>query len=301
MKLGLIGLGKFGRNYVDTLSEYFPDVELVVACRRTNKRPDFLPASCKFETNYGKMLQSYKLDGVIAAMMPGQNLNLAAIAMERGIPVLIEKPACLSTNDFKYLTKAKSPLLVNYIHLFSQVFQKAKELIGNKKIISITSKGYNNGPIRDFSTLFDYAPHCLSMGLYLTKPKNVEVEYCQKHFNISNDQKALYNIKVNYDEITHTIEAGNYGEICDSGPPKKRTLEVKLENDETVFISNDFCLHFNEAQTIKAHYSFEHNMALVGTLNCFVNLINGGSDDRQDFDLTIKITKILEEVINSIG
>lgn len=294
LKIGIFGLGKFGKNYVNTLNTYFSNIDIAVACRKTNQRPDFLPESCGFSNNHLDVLNNYKLDGIISAMMPEQNLQLAALAMMHQVPILVEKPAAFTVKELDFIinNEYKNLFMVNYIHLFSEVFKKAQELIGNKQIISINSKGYNDGPVRQFSTLFDYAPHDFSMGLYLTKPKNIKLEYCQKSFNIDNDNIALYNIIVMYDNIKHTMEVGNYSNS------KERLFEIELPNQEIIRINKDSLYHYVNGKT--KSYIYKPNMSLCGTIDYFKNFINGEKDDKADLNLTLQITEIIEEIHNYI-
>lgn len=294
--LGLIGLGKFGKRYVETIREHFPQINLAISCRKTNERPEFLPDTTQFTTDWKEVASGSNLDGIIVCLDPEMNGKVIA-NLSKEIPLLVEKPFALSSQQFHgFELLQRAPILVNYSHLFSEVFQKMVELIGYKEIIAINSTGYNDGPIRSFPALFDYGAHDLSMGLFFGGNNKAKLEYQQKRFEAASPEKALYQLIVSYGDIKHTMEFGN------DGDEKRRTIDVFLPDGELIEIDGDTLSHFktNDYEP-DAIYRFGPNKSLIGTLNYFLRLIDGKDDNRVDMMMTEQMTRILEEVYEGVG
>ncbi len=291
LKLGIVGLGPWGQKYIDTI-KHNSDMQLVAACRKTNKRPDFLPEICDFHTDASKMLWQ-KLDGLILAADPYTNLKIAQRAIIYGLPILIEKPVAFKSSEIKQLIDYGNLLsinLVNYTHLFSPAFIKLQELVKDKEIIEIISKGYSKRPPRIFSSLWDYVPHDLAMGITLCNTDLIKPQYIEKQH--SDNEGNNYKIEVKYYDkqiIKHTMIVGN------AGPTKERYFEVMC-SDGTQLVYND---QINDKLTINDQpIVIDNTLPLQNVLKCFQKLINGDTDTRSGWLLTQKITNILEQYDN---
>lgn len=188
----LTGVGKWGQNYIKTLAN-FPNVNLKLANR----------------SNW-KQLINDRPDKIIVATPPDSHIEIASYALERNIPTMIEKPLALSLSEIDILSKFDPKLiLVNHIHLFSQSYQRVKALVQEQKIKSIISNGYNKGPFRNYSGLWDYGPHDVSMILDLANelPKSV--------IAVENKMESgsLFVIKMNFGNFSSFSIVGNGGEF----------------------------------------------------------------------------------------
>jgi predicted dehydrogenase len=291
LKLGIVGLGPWGQRYIETIKNK-SDIQLVAACRKNNERPDFLPELCKFYTEPSQMLWS-RLDGLILAADPYTNLKVAQNAIIYGLPILIEKPVAFHTKDIEQLMgygNVLSIALVNYTHLFSPAFIKLQEIVKNKEIVEIYSKGYSKRAPRIFSSLWDYAPHDLAMGLTLCNTDLTEPQYIEQQY--SENEGNNYKLEVKYYHqhiVKHTMIVGN------AGPTKERYFEV-LCKDGTRVIYNDQT--DNKLTVDNESISISNMPPLANTLECFKKLVDGGTDVRAGWILTKKITKILEQCDN---
>lgn len=160
-RIGLVGLGAFGEKYVRTITEQFPNIEIVVACRKQGGRPDFLPTNSYFTQNWHDIWE-FSPDGIIVATTPEHHVEVALETVKRNVPAIIEKPICLRAEQL-YDVPDDSKLLVNFIHLFAPAFNRLENLIANQKITSIATVGHNSGPERQFLSLFDYGSHDVAM------------------------------------------------------------------------------------------------------------------------------------------
>jgi predicted dehydrogenase len=95
LRVGLIGTGKHGARYARHIRDDCPDVDLVALCRRD---PAKLAAAAEEfggrpYTDYRELIGAADLDAVIAVLPPTLHPSIVAAAAERGVPLLLEKPA----------------------------------------------------------------------------------------------------------------------------------------------------------------------------------------------------------------
>ena len=137
MKLGLIGLGKQGQRY---LMEKNGGRHIV----RSGSR----------EIDYEG------LDGVIIATHPAGHKKLALECIERGLPVLVEKPLALTLADCDEILDAalqkEVPLEVAHTHLWSRYWCPSR---GDDAFCMIEHASHE----RDYSAYVDWAPHGLAL------------------------------------------------------------------------------------------------------------------------------------------
>lgn len=261
MKLILVGNGAWGRNYVSTLKA-FPDVELQIANRN----------------NWRQLIET-RPQGVIVATPPDSHIEIASFAMDRQIPVMLEKPVALSEAEASKLKQYHHvPLLVNHIHLFSPAYLMLRNIACQEGVSAITSLGGNAGPIRNYSSLFDYGPHDVSMAMYLmgSDVTSVISEKITTH---------LWRAKFSYGDVDHVaiVGAGFSG--------KARTFGVVTKTGRDIMY--DDCsqpnLYFG---TIPM--SVPNTPPLTIAIHTFIGAIEGKPDDRLGLDMSLRILSALE-------
>ncbi len=177
-RLGLIGVGPWGRRYVDRIGER-EDCRISMVARASMVQAHTVPGAtpCESWQTLLRRAAAGELDGVIAATAPLHQAEVAAACAALGVPLLVEKPLGLSLADVASVrerfdaSERKAPLVVDYIHLWSAAFVRLKARVGEAggagSVLRITTQGFNRGPIRVYSSLHDYAPHDLTMALDL--------------------------------------------------------------------------------------------------------------------------------------
>lgn len=252
----LVGAGKWGQNYIKTLAGF--DVKLMVANR----------------SNWKNLIDENP-DGVIIATPPDSHIEIAKYSLSRDIPTMIEKPVCLSSQELEMLEEYNAAVLINHIHLFSQAFQNMKWVVG--QIDKIFSLGYGPGPIRDYSSLWDYGCHDIAMILYMAEdvPNAIKIE------PIKTLTGELFNIQMFFDEFESESLVGNGG----AHPIRK----FKIHGDGLVYTYDD---------KLRPEY---HSPPLANALDIFINAIGGQDDNRLGLDLAINVTKILEIGQNNLN
>lgn len=255
MNLLLIGNGNWGKNYVKTINNFYPNIKLIIA----NK------------DNYINLINN-KPDGVIIATPPDSHISIAQQALSLDIPVLIEKPIALSIEEVKKIEKYTAPILINYIHLFSQSYQNLKNIVQNSSISEISSLGFNHGPIRNYSSLWDYGCHDIAMILDLVKeyPQNIKIEQIK-----NSDDTSLYSMELYFKNMVARSLVGNGGKHA------VRKFKINCEGLWHVYDDNN-------------KYP-QHALPLTNTIQVFINAINEKHDDRLGLDLSFNVIKILEK------
>lgn len=298
--LALIGLGAWGRNYVSTIKS-LPNVNLVAATRKTDARPDFLPVSCKFYTNYSKMLDENKLDGVIVVTSPFSHPFILSDLAYRGIPALVEKPVALTMKELnKALGVNKNmKLLVDYVHLFAPGFvEMANWAINNTKNI-VKIETINTGAITDrgFSPFFDYGAHDVAMFLYMLKRDMRKYDIDIK--SVQEIQKNLFNLQLTANTATNSIEIS----LVFGNDIKQSIFKFYTENrffiEDELFVydgskPNQFII--NE----KIGHGESKNTPLHEVLLEFLRIIDECKNSDMWIDLTRETTNILERAFQTI-
>lgn len=251
--LVLVGSGRWGQNYIKTLNQ-FSNVKLQIATRADWKQ--LIDNGC---------------NGVIVCTPPESHIEIAKYVLEKNIPVMIEKPLSLSLSEASELLSFKSPILVNHIHLFSESYQKIKSIIDRYHIDYIKSANFNKGPIRTYSSLWDYGCHDLSLILDLSNdfPSKIEID------KIETQHGFLFNVKMKFDRFTSESLVGN------GGSERIRTFSVTGEG-----------LNLTYDDMYRPVY---HTPPLTKAIEIFLSSIDGYHDYRLGIDLSLKILNILEQ------
>lgn len=158
MRLGLIGVGRWGKNIARTLQE-FPEVELVT-----------------------EDVSAAELEGVLIATPGSTHASVAEPYIKKGLAVFVEKPFTTSLAEAERLeqlaNESGAVVQVGHIHLFNPAYRVAKSLVpAVGKTRFILCEGMNNGPVRDdLSAMWDWAPHDVAVLLDLMggRPQQVQ-------------------------------------------------------------------------------------------------------------------------------
>lgn len=253
VKLVQVGSGRWGQRYIATLAS-FPEVELKVANRETWKN-----------------LIDQKPDGVIVCTPPDSHIEIAQYALKKNIAILIEKPLSLSLSEAETLKKFTAPILVNHIHLFSDGYQNMKKSIAGKKITHIDSQGYGQGPVRPYSSLWDYGPHDLSMILDLVGRFPEKITASESN---PSSPESLFTIEMDFGDFYTKSVVGN-GALTSA-----RTISVDCNS------ANFFYDDKKRPET--------HSAPLTTALRVFIDAIGGKNDSRLGLALSLDVMKILE-------
>ncbi len=177
IRLGIVGLGHWGPNYVRNLST-LGNAELKIVCDQDplalSKIKKTYP-HIKTTGRFVDLLEDTAIDAVVVATPASTHFKLVAAALSAGKHVLVEKPLCPDIKEGRALVgmanRKRKILMVAYTFLFNPAVRKLKELIANGElgeIYYLHATRTNLGPVRfDVDALWDLAPHDLSIFYYL--------------------------------------------------------------------------------------------------------------------------------------
>jgi hypothetical protein len=250
----LVGNGAWSQIYKSTIQKSFPNISLTTANRQT-----------------WKSHINNKPDAVIVCTPPSSHIEIAAYALEKSIPVMCEKPLCLSLKEAEILKQYSAPILINYIHLFSKQYQQVKFDLNNHNINYIRSFGQGDKPERvGYNDLWDYAPHDIAMILDLARqyPKSTKCELISPR---------KYGIVLEFsDFVSHSVIG--FG-------AKKRSLIVS---------SNYNILEYSDRFP-------SSDLPLTNAIQVFIGALNGKKDYRLGLDLSFDVLRVLEECERSLA
>jgi predicted dehydrogenase len=230
LRIGLVGFGKWGRNYIRAVES--TNLGRVTALFL---RPESPAWSDPLTNAFQKLshIDDFDVDCVIVASHPANAPELCEKLIEQGLPVLIEKPAALSLIEAERIhaaaTKKNALILIAHQHLFSHAFTEIKKRVVHAAIESIHTFAGNTGPYRDYSALWDYGPHDIAMILSLTNDMP-EVVSCKRQ---------VYELGESYQfQLNFHSGISSRSEIWNHQPPKARKLIVRaagevIEYDDT--------------------------------------------------------------------
>ncbi len=184
-KLALIGAGAWGRNLLRNLA-HLRSADLVMCC-------DTEPGRCDKTANGFKNVQrcydpnevidSPDIDAIVIATPAVTHFDLASRAMAAGKDVFVEKPMTLSLADAESLVgvaeREGRVLMVGHLLEYHPAVNAMRDLLASGEVgdpYYLYSERVNLGRIRsDENALWSFAPHDVSIILYLLGEEPVEV------------------------------------------------------------------------------------------------------------------------------
>lgn len=191
-RLGLIGAGRWGRNYIRTIA----GLDGVVLARLASRAPDaaaLAGAGCAVSADWRDVVGADDLDGVIVAAPPAAHAEIARAAIEADLPVLVEKPLATTEAEAEALLamaeSRRALVMVDHTYLFHPAYRQMKRealVLGTMKALRMA--GGNWGPFRDdVSVLWDWGPHDVALCLDLAGERPVTVEAWRKDRRVTDD------------------------------------------------------------------------------------------------------------------
>jgi predicted dehydrogenase len=206
MNFGLIGLGRWGKNYVSSINE-IEGSNVVLCCSQNPGSYNNLPVRPKgmhnWTHNWQYVVENPNVDTVIIATPPETHFHIAVQALINKKHVICEKPCTMDIREIGVLQNLAETynraFVVNYVHLFNPNVIK---LIGNYKLIGpgefvnhVISQGWGSGPVRkSYSPLWDYGSHDISLilSVFDEEPDIVSVENLTTQDNPTKTAAALF-------------------------------------------------------------------------------------------------------------
>lgn len=184
-KVAVIGTGYWGKNLVRT----FDGLDVLAACCDLDegrlRKIGAANGSLRLTTDIGEILSDRTVEAIAIATPGPTHFEIARRCLEAGRHVFVEKPITLSVADAESLVSLseqnRKVLMVGHLLLYHPAVRKLKQLIETRELgdlYYIYSQRLNLGKVRpDENAMWNFAPHDISVILYLfeQKPVNVSV------------------------------------------------------------------------------------------------------------------------------
>jgi len=287
-RLGLVGVGRWGRRYVDTIVR-LPCAQLS-AVTTSRSHGDLFPAGCNIFPSWPEMLDGAELDGVVLAVPPQLHRPIAEACIEHRLPVLVEKPMATTVDDAVAIAaaarRARVPVMVDHTHLFSPAFQRLRQMVGPGPLV-IRGEGGDHGPVgRPVDPLWDWGPHDVAMCLALTGAMPTSVD--ARRASIKPDGGVLTEIVLRFDRgDAAVLTVGNAMEH------KRRFLRV-VDGDQ-VLVYDDLAPHKLTRQGKDGVDAVEvdEQWPLDRVVQDFVATIRSGAEEHESADRGVDVVRVL--------
>ena len=171
VRLGLIGAGRWGRNYIKTIRN-LEGIGLTYLASRNPKARQWVDEDCKITKKWKEVADVDNIDGVIIVTPPRLHAEMTRFFLDVGLPVLVEKPLTMNLGEaetlLEFAENKGSIVLVDHTQLFNPAWKSFKDYAsGMGKVLKIESIAGNWGPFRrETPVLWDWGPHGSMFGYF---------------------------------------------------------------------------------------------------------------------------------------
>lgn len=287
MKIGLVGLGKWGRNH----ERVFKELEKAGLCSLVwAKDKDFKE----------KMLS--EVDAVSIVTSTDTHYEIAKQCLEAGKHVLVEKPITLKSAEAKELVdiaKGKNLVLAaGYLYRFNPAVIKLKEELKNVGDIHYITMRYvhsDRPPRKDMGVIFNFASHLFDILSFVLEREPREI-FCKKVNYLSEEREDCALITLDYGDFIASLEVSWFH------PIKARDCWVvgSKERIHTDFFSQGMNIfHVEEKEGKMAEENIEHKEPLKEELKHFIECIKERKKPANSGDAGYSVTSFCEIALES--
>ncbi len=299
LRLGLIGLGRWGLNYLNTLLK-MSEVELVrIAGRQYQSKLAERFSNTIFTDDWGTVVNDKSLNGIIIATPPNSHFLIAKSAIESKIPILVEKPFTLSasmTNELRLLSEVHGTFcMINYIHLFAPGYRELKSRVEYYgRITSIWSENFGDGPFRtDVPVLWDWGCHEIAKCIDLLRDQPITIEISELKLADHRNNSRLFGLSLTFPKsIKVRCVFGNASEL--------KRLKFGVTCERGSFTYDGLSQELSSKPSINEQPegdSFRRNATpLECAINEFILAIRTGKTSHFTIRLACQVNELLEKI-----
>jgi predicted dehydrogenase len=175
IRVAAVGAGNWGRNHVRNLAA-LPEAELVAVCDIDESRRALIQRQYPAVKVTSDSAEALDLaEAAVIATPAASHAPLAIQAIERGVPILVEKPFALSVRDAESVAELAEtkgvPVVVGHLLLFHPAVERLKQLVDGGELgelYYLYSQRVNLGQVRpDENALWSFGPHDTAVALEL--------------------------------------------------------------------------------------------------------------------------------------
>ena len=303
VRLGLIGAGPWGRNYIRTIAA-MDGVRLTRIASRNPESARLAGPGVTIAADWRTLLAAGDLDGVIVAAPPARHAEMTLAAIDAGIPVLVEKPMALGPDDARAvlaLAQARNAIVkVDHIHLYSAAWQALKREAGTLgPVRAVMGEAGRWGPFRrDATALWEWGPHDVAMCVDLMGrvPKAIAARRLEARHTADGPGETL-ELDLGFGDARATIMLSNLL------PERRRRFAVTLEKGALVYDdSRDQKLVKGKSwATADQAVPLPPGRPLERAVRSFADAIRRGLPDAADAQLGCEVVGLLARLDTLLG
>jgi len=168
LRVAVIGVGQLGRHHARLLAG-LPDVALVGVFDLNRQRAEEIAATVQTSVLTDLAALPGQVDAVTVAAPTASHASIAQPLLERGVPVLVEKPLARSVEEADLLIAAAArggaTLAVGHTERFNPAVQAARPLLRHPRFIEVHRLGTFSERSLDIDVVFDLMIHDLDVVL----------------------------------------------------------------------------------------------------------------------------------------
>ena len=216
IRLGLIGAGRWGRNYIKTIAE-INGLRLARLASRNPESRSLVDEECTVSSDWKEVSEARDIDGVIVATPPALHAEMTESAVAGGRPVLVEKPLTLDLGRARALRRFVAErhgfVMVEHTLLFHPACRKLKELAPDLgPVRAIGAELGQRGPHRkDTPVLWDWGAHAVAFCLDLMGvPPEAAAAECLERRMAEDGRQENYLLRLIFSgDVSADIRVGN--------------------------------------------------------------------------------------------
>lgn len=229
IKIGLIGVGKWGKNHLRSLSQIECDF-VGISDVDKSKKEVAKQHNLEFFDDYKKLLE--RVDAVSITTPTYIHYEIVSECLNAGKHVIVEKPIASTSMESKKLVelaREKNLILsVGYLFRFNNSINRVKELINEIGEIQYITCRYIHStkpPRKDSGAIINLGIHPIDILNYLTQeiPKKI---YAKKKNLLSKKLEDSAMMLLDYQDFFATIE------VSCTHPEKKRDIWIIAEKEK---------------------------------------------------------------------
>lgn len=308
VRLGLIGAGRWGRIYVRAF-RVMAEVELVHCASSNPDTQALVGDGCRVSSDWRDLIDDSSLDAVVVAAPAQHHGGMVRAAVEKGLPILVEKPLTLDLEEAEgllVLAKQRGALVaVDHIHLHNPAYEALKArgpALG--PVTAIHGAAGQWGPFfARAPVLWEWGAHDASMCLDLmgAPPKKVEARLLERR-DLPEEGGVGEAI-----ELLWTFGEGVEAriELSNLRSAKCRTFTVSFGDCDLLFddLADDRLAVFPAGACAGAAGAVpvSDELPLTRAVRAFAAAVSTGSRDLSSLTLGVEVVRLLSRCERQMG
>jgi len=304
LRLGLIGAGPWGRNYIRAIAG-MDGVTLARLASRNPGSPALVDSRCRIDEDWRHLVSAGDLDGLIVATPPHTHAEITLAAVGADLPVLVEKPMTASAADAEAVVArahARDAVVrVNHIHLYSAAWEaliREAGKLGPLRAVSTVAGRW--GPFRpETPVLWDWAPHDVAMCMALMGacPDTARAHEIEARDTSDGPGLALA-LELDFGGVRAKIAISNMHR------EKQRLLIATYEGGELTYddtrVGDDKLRLKTSPRDPGGTFLLSGGTPLERAVASFADAVRDGAPDWADAELGLGVVRVLEDLDRSL-